>query len=80
MGRYDNTKRNQYNSTPRKVFDSYIDRMALKRDRDRQDHRADTQALIKRLINLEVQLTQLHKQVQDLPRRPPKEFDNLEEE
>ncbi len=53
MGRYDNTKRNQYNSTPRKVFDTYIDRMAVKRQRDRDDHRADMAALIKRLNNLE---------------------------
>ncbi len=53
MSRYDNTKRNQYNSTPRKVFDTYIDRMAIKRERDREDHRADMQALIKRLSNLE---------------------------
>ena len=74
---------NKYNSTPRKVFDKHVDRMELRRQRDRLDHRADTQALIKRLMNLEALLTQLHKQVQDhcdLPRRPPKEFDNLEEE
>ncbi len=46
MGRYDNTKRNQYNSTPRKVFDSYIDRMAVKLQRQRDDHRADMKALV----------------------------------
>ncbi len=57
MSRYDNTKRNQYNSTPRKVFEAYIDRMAVKRARDKEDHRADVQALIKRLLNLEEQLT-----------------------
>ncbi len=63
-GRYDNTKRNQYNSTPRKVFDTYIDRMAVKRTRDREDHRADMQALIMRLKNLENQLELLAEHVQ----------------
>ncbi len=62
-GRYDNAKRNQYNSTPRKVFDSYIDRMAIKRTRDKEDHRADMQALIQRLLHLENQLTHLTEHV-----------------
>lgn len=64
MSRYDNTKRNQYNSTPRKVFDAYIDKMALKRSRDKEDHRADLHALFQRLRNLEDQLTQLTDHVQ----------------
>ncbi len=64
MGRYDNTKRNQYNSTPRKVFDAYIDKMAVKRSRDNEDHRADLHALLQRIRNLENQLTQLHDHVQ----------------
>ncbi len=64
MSRYDNTKRNQYNSTPRKVFDAYIDKMALRRDRDKEDHRADLHALLQRIRNLENQLTQLHEHVQ----------------
>ncbi len=64
MGRYDNTNRNQYNSTPRKVFDSYIDRMAVKRSRDREDHRNDIGALLQRITNLEDQLTQLLQYVQ----------------
>ncbi len=59
MGRYDNTKRNQYNSTPRKVFDAYIDRMGIKRRRDKEDHRADIHALLLRITNLETMLTQL---------------------
>ncbi len=63
MWRYDNTKRNQYNSTPRKVFDAYIDRMAVKRSRDKEDHRADVQALIQRIQNLEDQLTHLTQHV-----------------
>ncbi len=50
---------NKYNSTPRKVFDKFIDKMAIRRTRDLEDHRADMQALIKRLLNLEDQLTEL---------------------
>ncbi len=46
----------RYSSTPRKVFDKHVDRMETKRLRDREDHRADMEALIKRLINLETQL------------------------
>ncbi len=57
MGRYDNTKRNQYNSTPRKVFDSYIDRMALKRARDKEDHRNDMKNLFLKLQELDAQLS-----------------------
>ncbi len=49
MGRYDNTKRNQYNSTPRKVFDTYIDRMAVKRARDKEDLRADMLLIFSKL-------------------------------
>ncbi len=55
---------NRYNSTPRKVFDKHVDRMEAKRQRDREDHRADMQALIKRLVNLEEQLQLLHQHVQ----------------
>ncbi len=54
---------NKYNSTPRKVFDKYIDKMAIRRDRDRQDHRADMQALISRIQNLEDQLIHLTEHV-----------------
>ncbi len=64
MARYDNTKRNQYNSTPRKVFDAYIDKMALRRSQDKEDHRADLHALLQRIRNLEDQLSQLHEHVQ----------------
>ncbi len=64
MSRYDNTKRNQYNSTPRKVFDAYIDRMAVKRTRDKQDHRADMQALIKKINELEQALELISQHVQ----------------
>ncbi len=50
---------NRYVNTPRKIFDKHVDRMETKRQRDREDHRADMQALIKRLNNLENQLTQV---------------------
>ncbi len=55
---------NRYNSTPRKVFDKHVDRMEVKRQRDREDHRADMQALIKRLLNLENQLELLTEHVE----------------
>ncbi len=63
-GRYDNTKRNQYNSTPRKVFDAYIDRMATRRDRDRIDHAMDIAALLKRIENIEYMHRELKEHVQ----------------
>ncbi len=72
-------EQNRYNSTPRKVFDKHVDRMELKRQRDKQDHRADMQALIKRLVNLEnvldnltdvgkeQKLEQTHPELEQLP-------------
>ncbi len=57
MGRYDNTKRNQYNSTPRKVFDAYIDRMAVKRQRDNENHINDIKLVLHRMVDLEKKLT-----------------------
>ncbi len=66
MSRYDNTKRNQYNSTPRKVFDAYIDKMAIRRKRDMEDHRADMKALIHRLNNMELAYQELAEQYDDL--------------
>ncbi len=56
---------NRYSSTPRKVFDKHVDRMETKRQRDREDHRADMQALINRMNNLEAQLTHLADHQQD---------------
>ncbi len=66
MGRYDNTRRNQYNSTPRKVFDSYIDRMAVKRQRDREDHRNDLQVVFQKMKELENQLTLVVQELDEL--------------
>ncbi len=54
---------NKYSSTPRKIFDKHVDRMEVRRKRDREDHRADMQALIKRLLNLEDQLKHLTEHV-----------------
>ncbi len=54
---------NKYNSVSRKLFDKHVDRMEVKRKRDKEDHRADMQALIKRLLNLEDQLSQLTEHV-----------------
>ncbi len=48
---------NKYNNTPRKVFDKHVDRMETRRLRDKEDHRADFKALLRRLTNLETQLT-----------------------
>ncbi len=56
---------NKYNSTPRKIFDKHVDRMETRRQRDREDHRADMKALIKRLLNLENQLDLLTEHVED---------------
>ncbi len=50
---------NKYNSTPRKVFDKHVDLMARKALRSREDHRADMQALLQRINELENQLTLL---------------------
>lgn len=49
----------RYLNTPRKIFEKHVDRMELRRQRDRADHRADLQALIKRVLNLEAQHTLL---------------------
>ncbi len=43
----------KYTHTTRKVFDKHVDRMELRRQRDRDDHRADIAALLKRISNIE---------------------------
>ncbi len=47
----------------RKVFDKHVDRIELHRKRDRDDHRADIQALFQRITNLENQLSQVVEQL-----------------
>ncbi len=59
-----NARANRYDHTPRKVFDKAIDRLELKRVRDREDHRADLQAIFSRMKNLETQLTLLSDHVE----------------
>lgn len=50
----------------RKVFDKHVDRMELKRLRDREDHRADLKAIFQRQKNLETQLTLLITELEDM--------------
>ncbi len=57
---------NRYSSTPRKVFDKHVDRMELRRKRDKEDHRADFKALFQRIRNLEIELSHLIQQQNDL--------------
>ncbi len=64
MGRYDNTSRNQYNSTPRKIFDRHVDNWKIRRQRDLDNARADMQALFQRMENMETQLTKLIQHVE----------------
>lgn len=59
MGRYDNAKRDQYTSTPRKVFDKEIDRQNARLSRHKEDHRADVNALLQKISSLQTQLTVL---------------------
>ncbi len=54
---------NKWSHTPRKVFDSYVDRMAVKRQRDREDYRNDLQAIFQKLKDLQNQLTLLEEHV-----------------
>ncbi len=48
-----------YKNTPRRIFDKHVDQMEIKRKRQVEDHRADMFALLKRIENLENQLTEL---------------------
>ncbi len=57
---------NQYNSTPRKIFDRHVDQMETKRKRDRDDHRADLKALIGRLQNLETHMANQHLELEEM--------------
>ncbi len=50
----------------RKVFDAHVDRVEAKRQRDRDDHRADMKALLKRIENLELQLHEQDSELEEL--------------
>ncbi len=56
----------RFNSVPRKIFDKHVDRMEVKRLRDREDHRADLQAIFQRLITVENHLSKLTLEVEEL--------------
>ncbi len=64
MGRYQEA--NKYNSTPRKVFDKYVDRMDLKLLRAKEDHRSDIGTLIRKLKELDNKLFLLQEQIEGL--------------
>ncbi len=57
------SRADRYANTPRRIFDKHVDRMELKRQRDREDHRNDVQAVLQRIRNLETQLTKLEEHV-----------------
>ncbi len=54
---------NKYNSVPRKVFDKFIDKVEIKRQRDRLDHRNDMEILLRKIKHLDEQLFLLEKHV-----------------
>ncbi len=54
---------NKYNATPRKVFDKAIDKLTLRRERDRDDARADNHLLINQLKRMQLQLDELEDHV-----------------
>ncbi len=80
MGRYDNTARNQYNSTPRKVFDRMVDRQADLRARDKEVCRADYGHLMKQMILMQSQLTLLRELIMNLHHLTDHELEHGNEE
>ncbi len=54
-----NSTLDKYLNTPRKIFDKHVDRMELRRSRDREDHRADMKTLITRLVLVEKYLAKI---------------------
>ncbi len=54
---------NKYNSTPRKVFDKAIDRLELKRQRDREDNINDLQKMIQQIKQLQSDVADLENHV-----------------
>ncbi len=58
-----NQRANKYDHTPRKVFDKALDRIELKRLRDKEDHRADLQLVLQKLVLLRQQLDLLAEHV-----------------
>ncbi len=56
--------RDQYQNTPRKVFDKHVDRIELKRKRDREDNRNDLQMMIQKIQHLHQLIIALTHQVE----------------
>ncbi len=54
---------NKFNSTPRKVFDKYIDRMAVRRIRDLENHRADLQSVFRKINDMQQHILDLEDHV-----------------
>ncbi len=54
---------NKYNSTPRKVFDKHVDRMEIRRQRDKADHRADYHLMMDRIRSLQKDFDELQQHV-----------------
>ena len=61
-----NDRANRYDHTPRKVFDKAMDRMDLKRQRDREDSRSDLRAVLARIVSIEDKLIQVLEQLGEL--------------
>ena len=54
-----NPRADRYSHTPRKVFNAYVDRMALKRSRDREDNRNDLHLMMTMIKHLQEELLEL---------------------
>ncbi len=61
-----NARANRYDHTPRKVFDKAMDRMDLKRRRDRDDTNADYRILQRQLKELNLEMANLHEELEEL--------------
>ncbi len=61
-----NPSPNRYSHTIRKVFDTAMDRMDIKRKRDRDDHRNDFALLTRRVLKLELELEEYMHLLDDL--------------
>ncbi len=58
-----NERSDRYRHTPRKVFDAYSDRMEIKRQRDKEDARANLQFLKNQIKRIQLQLDELQNHV-----------------
>ncbi len=56
----------KYSHTPRKVFDRAMDRVNAKRLRDREDHRADMETVLRKLKDLQNELTLIKSELEEV--------------